>query len=178
MILDVQAHGRRYVVETAAAPDGLLIRYGEQAVVVRLEPAAGAECWWLTAEGRTVPVRLRASNDGVIATLGPVRVPVTVRRWLPVPSRRHAAGGGNRRIEIRAPMPGLVVETRVTAGDSVPPGRPVAIVEAMKMQMEVPSPSAGRVEEVRVRPGQEVAGGQVLVVVRPEGDATPDEGRA
>jgi biotin carboxyl carrier protein len=71
-------------------------------------------------------------------------------------------------VEIRAPMPGLIVETRVAAGQPVPAGAPVVIVEAMKMQMEVPAPAAGRVEEVRVRAGQEVAGGQLLAVVRPD----------
>ena len=76
---------------------------------------------------------------------------------------------------VRAPMPGLVIETPVAVGDPVAAGGPVAIVEAMKMQMEVPSPSAGRVDEVRVRPGQEVAGGQVLAIVRPAPAAEPQE---
>jgi len=167
MIFDVQVRGRHDRVETAAVPDGLLIRTGEQAALVRLEPAVGTQCWRLVVDGHATPVRLHERDGRLIATLGAVRVSTTVRRWLPLPSRERAAAGADRRIEIRAPMPGLVIETRVAAGDPVRAGSPVAIVEAMKMQMEIPAPETGRVEEVRVRAGEEVAGGQLLAIVRP-----------
>jgi len=166
MIFDVQVRGRRHKVDTSVVPDGLLIRTGEQAALVRLEPAVGTQCWRLVVDGHAMPVRLHERDGRLIATLGAVRVSMTVRRWLPLPSRQRAAEDADRRIEIRAPMPGLVIETRV-AGDPVRAGSAVAIVEAMKMQMEIPAPETGRVEEVRVRAGEEVAGGQLLAIVRP-----------
>lgn len=168
MIFEVEIGGRRQKVETTAAPDGLRIRSGDRVALVRLEPAAGAEWWRLLVDGEATPVRVREGGDMLTVTLGPVRVPLTVRRWLPVVSRRAAAAAGDRRVEIRAPMPGLIIETRVAAGQPVAAGALVVVVEAMKMQMEVPAPAAGQVEEVRVRAGQEVAGGQLLAVVRPE----------
>ena len=68
--------------------------------------------------------------------------------------------------EITAPMPGLVVAVRASAGAEIAAGEPVAIVEAMKMQNEITTESGGRVEEVRVEMGQTVESGQVLVVIR------------
>jgi biotin carboxyl carrier protein len=174
VIFEVEVRGQRHKVETTAGPDGVHIRAGGHVVLARIEPLAGAEWWHLVIDGEATPVRLRAGEGGLAVTLGPARVPLTVRRWLPVTTRRAAAAAGDRRVEIRAPMPGLVVETRVAAGQPVAAGAPVVIVEAMKMQMEVPAPAAGHVEEVRVRAGQEVAGGQLLVVVRP--DAGPETG--
>jgi len=167
MIFDVQVRGRRHKVDTRSTAAGVVVRAGEQVALVRLEAAAGTQCWRLVVDDQAMPVRLHERDGRLIATLGAVRVSVSVRRWLPLPSRRSAAAGADRRMEIRAPMPGLVIETRVAAGDPVNAGAPVAIVEAMKMQMEVPSPAAGVVEEVRVRAGQEVTGEQVLAVVRP-----------
>jgi biotin carboxyl carrier protein len=111
-------------------------------------------------------------------TIGAARVQVGVRRALPIASRRPAGAVGAERVEVRAHMPGLIVAVPVEIGSAIRPGEPVAIVEAMKMQMEVPSPVPGCLAEIRVRPGQEVAGGQVLVVVLPEEKALSAETRS
>lgn len=68
--------------------------------------------------------------------------------------------------EVRAPMPGKVLQVLVSPGDSVETGDGLLIVEAMKMENRMQAPASGVVEEVRVEPGQMVDGGQVLVVLR------------
>jgi len=168
MKLEVATPSRRLVVEVEPADDQLAVRADGTLALVRLVPAAGSECWRLYEEGRAVLVRLRPDDRGLLVTIGAARAPVGVRRALPIPSRRSATTAATARVEVRAPMPGLVVAVPLREGDPVPSGAPVAVVEAMKMQMEVPAPAAGRIGEVRVRPGQEVAGGQVLVVVETE----------
>ena len=72
-----------------------------------------------------------------------------------------AAGAG----EIRAPMPGLLVSVQVAEGTLVAGGQPVAIMEAMKMQMELRAPRPGRVRRVSVAAGQELTSGQVLMTI-------------
>ena len=171
---EIAARGGLRRLDVERGPDGLWVRSmtpGTDATLVQLEPLEGTEWWRLTLNGTTIPVRLRQSDGAVHVTVGPERVGVTVRRALPIPSRRSAASAVGGSVEVRAPMPGLVVAMPLHAGQQVDRGRAVAVVEAMKMQMEVPAPAAGRVEEVRVRPGQEVVGGQILVVIRvtPEG---------
>ncbi len=173
MIVEVTVHGSPQRVEVQPGQPGggaLGVHLENAAAGVRLEPLAGSEWWRLEVDGVAVPVRLQAREGGtLLATVGAIRVPLNVRRWLPVRSRRSPTAGGQSRIEVRAPMPGLITATPLTSGDAVEAGGVVAIVEAMKMQMEVPAPTAGRIEEVRVRPGQEVTGGQVLIVVRASG---------
>lgn len=131
-----------------------------------LEPMAGAECWRLVIGGRAVPVRIQEQKGHLLVTVGADRIQVGLRRALPVSSRRASAQNGADRVEVRTPIPGLVVSVPAAIGEAVRAGGVVAVVEAMKMQMEVTSPAAGLIEEIRALPGQEVTGGQVLVLVR------------
>ncbi len=69
------------------------------------------------------------------------------------------------RREVRALMPGKIVDVLVQVGDVVIRDQGLLIIEAMKMENEVKSPAAGEVREVLVQPGQAVESGQVLAVV-------------
>jgi len=64
-----------------------------------------------------------------------------------------------------APMPGTVVSVAVAAGDRVETGRPVLVLEAMKMQHTVSAPYPGTVTVLNVKAGSQVAAGEVLAVV-------------
>jgi glutaconyl-CoA decarboxylase len=66
---------------------------------------------------------------------------------------------------VSAPIPGKVLKVLVNPGDSVNPGKLVATLESMKMEVEVFSDKGGRVKEVRVRPGDFVNVGDALIVL-------------
>jgi acetyl-CoA carboxylase carboxyltransferase component len=68
-----------------------------------------------------------------------------------------------------SPMTGTVVAVLVGAGDTVGQGRPVVILESMKMEHEVVAPATGRVHSVGVKLGDTVAAGDELLVVE-DGD--------
>jgi pyruvate carboxylase subunit B len=85
-------------------------------------------------------------------------------------SRVSSKGAGAAEDEGRAvvaPMPGLVVQIKVSPGDRVESGQAVAIVEAMKMQNELSAPAPGVVAEVHVKSGDAVATGQTLLTMTP-----------
>jgi biotin carboxyl carrier protein len=67
--------------------------------------------------------------------------------------------------DLRAPMPGLIVEVLAQPGDLVESGQVVMIEESMKMQMQLRAPFAGRVEKIGVKPGTQVEKGALLVKV-------------
>lgn len=67
--------------------------------------------------------------------------------------------------EVRAFMPGKVVEVLVAVGDEISKDQGVLIVEAMKMENEVRAPTSGKVKEIRVSAGQAVESGELLVVL-------------
>ncbi len=85
------------------------------------------------------------------------------------PAHRRKAGGATQinTGDIRAPMPGLIVDVLVQEGDSVAEGQVLVVQEAMKMQMQHKSPGAGRVEKVSVAVGDQVEKGAVLIKVSP-----------
>lgn len=77
----------------------------------------------------------------------------------------QSEGGASSGGTITAPMPGKVVDVKVSKGDIVKKGSPVVVVEAMKMQNELPSPIDGKVEEIAVKAGDTVESGQKLIVI-------------
>lgn len=78
------------------------------------------------------------------------------------------------RPELRAPMPGKVVELRVAEGDRVEAGQCVAVIEAMKMQNELGAPCAARVTRVHVAPGRTVEANALLLELEPLGDVSAE----
>lgn len=65
--------------------------------------------------------------------------------------------------EIKAPMPGLVLEINVTEGDEVAEGHKILILEAMKMENAILIHTNAKIKKVIVTSGQAVDKGQVLV---------------
>jgi biotin carboxyl carrier protein len=72
-------------------------------------------------------------------------------------------GTHNTGRELRADMPGLVVDIKCAVGDTVAGGQAVVVLEAMKMQNELPSPGDGVIAEILVEPGQSVESGALLL---------------
>lgn len=61
------------------------------------------------------------------------------------------------------PMPGLVVDVKVNAGERVFRGQELVILESMKMESAVSAPADGVIESVEVQQGDAVETGMVLV---------------
>ncbi len=64
-----------------------------------------------------------------------------------------------------APMPGLILDIFVAAGDTIHTKQDLCILEAMKMKNVIRAPRAGTIAEVRVRSNQAVGKGEVLFVL-------------
>jgi len=62
-----------------------------------------------------------------------------------------------------APMPGLLTKLDVAVGDTVEPGQPVAVMEAMKMENILRAPKAATVKATPAKAGDSLAVDQVIV---------------
>lgn len=78
----------------------------------------------------------------------------------PAPKPAAAPSGAGA---VTAPIPGVVTEIKVAAGDSVKKGDLLMYLEAMKMQNEILAPYDATVTEVVVSQGASVQTGDVLV---------------
>ena len=77
-----------------------------------------------------------------------------------------AADSGNASGEtVAAPMPGNILDVKVSAGSSVKKGDILIILEAMKMENEITAPCDGTVKSVNVSKGSSVETGTVLCVI-------------
>jgi biotin carboxyl carrier protein len=65
--------------------------------------------------------------------------------------------------EIKAPMPGLVLNIIVEEGSVVKKGDPILVLEAMKMENILKSPADGTVKKINVKKGVAVEKNQVLI---------------
>lgn len=74
--------------------------------------------------------------------------------------RPEATPGG-----LNAPMPGLILDVRVSAGQHVEAGETLVVMEAMKMEHVISAPRAGTVGEVLVTKDQQVDRGTALLTL-------------
>ena len=65
--------------------------------------------------------------------------------------------------ELKAPMPGLIVDIRVQPGATVQKGDPLLVLEAMKMENILKAPADGTISSIKVELRANVTKGQVLV---------------
>ena len=82
------------------------------------------------------------------------------------------------RLAVPAPLQGVVVELAAGAGDAVPPGGPLVVLEAMKMQHVVPAPVGAVVDELPVAVGDVVSAGAPVAWLVPADDATAGDAAA
>jgi biotin carboxyl carrier protein len=68
-------------------------------------------------------------------------------------------------VNIKSPMPGLIVAIVVSEGEAVKKGQVVIVLESMKMENELKAPRDGMVGAVKVQPRQTVEQNQVLLVL-------------
>ena len=66
-----------------------------------------------------------------------------------------------------APMPGVVLEIKVSCGDTVSAGDTLLTLEAMKMEHHVKAPYEGTVVEILVSENQQLDNGVPLLVINP-----------
>lgn len=74
-----------------------------------------------------------------------------------------SATAGSKVNTIKAPMPGLILDVKISAGDSVKINDPLLVLEAMKMENVLKSPGEGIVKSVTVKKGDKVEKNQVLI---------------
>jgi len=67
---------------------------------------------------------------------------------------------------VLSPLQGMVLRLLVKPGDKVTKGKPIVVLESMKMEMPVESPHAGEVQEIFVFESEMINAGDVLMVIR------------
>ena len=115
----------------------------------------------ITVNGTTYEVVVEeagsvASAPVFTAPTAPVAAPAA-------PKAAPAVGGGANKVN--APMPGTILDVKVSVGQSVKKGDVICVLEAMKMENDIPAPCDGVIASVNVQKGASVAANDVLATL-------------
>ena len=80
--------------------------------------------------------------------------PATMSAAAPKAAAPAAAPAGGA--QVKAPMPGTILDVKVQNGQSVKKGTVLCILEAMKMENEIQAPCDGKITSLNVRKGDSV----------------------
>ena len=81
----------------------------------------------------------------------------------PAPAPAAAPAGGE---QVTSPMPGTILDVKVSQGASVKKGDVLMILEAMKMENEIMCPCDGKVASIHAAKGAAVESGTLLCVIQ------------
>ncbi|MGC9450011.1 MAG: biotin/lipoyl-containing protein [Oceanipulchritudo sp.] len=120
----------------------------------------------LMVDHKVCPIEVERRGDGMPVRVRLKGVPFDVEifkvastRFRPPLPEREISG------EVRANLPGQIVDVFVHEGQSVDAGAPLVILDAMKMENEIMAPKSGTVKKISVKPGQILAKGDLILEI-------------
>ena len=96
-----------------------------------------------------------------VAPAAPVVAAAAAPATAPAAAPAAAAAG----TQVTAPLPGNILDVKVTAGQAVKAGDLLVLIEAMKMENEVAAPCDGVVKQIVTSKGAVVSTGDLLMVI-------------
>lgn len=128
----------------------------------------------ITVNGKTYQVEVEEVGGTVSApaprpavsqapSAAPAQAPApVVQKPAPAAAPQEVPAGGSA---VNSPMPGTILDIKVTVGKAVKTGEVLMILEAMKMENEIMAPHDGTVASISAVKGASVNAGDVLIVL-------------
>lgn len=99
----------------------------------------------ISIEGTAYTINLKDHYDQMIETMGLME------------------GTANKIKELRAPMPGIILDILINKGDKISEGTPLMVLSAMKMENKLVAPNDGIVKSILVEESDTIEKDQLLV---------------
>jgi biotin carboxyl carrier protein len=149
--------------------DQLLISTGEQDAPVTVRKL-GPHRWMIRLRQRWIEIFgvVRGGQGRIVVAGRQYAVSVVDERARQLAALTRAAGGVASKVDVRSPMPGLIVSIPVSVDQMVKRGERLVVLQAMKMENELTSPRDGRVAAIHVAEAQTVEQGVILVTLEGE----------
>ncbi|MGN0553557.1 MAG: biotin/lipoyl-containing protein [Oscillospiraceae bacterium] len=114
----------------------------------------------ITVNGKAYDVAVEEVSGGAAPVAAAPVAAAPAPSAAPAPAAAPAAG-----TPVTAPMPGTILDVKVSVGTEVKEGQPVAVLEAMKMENDVPAAASGKVVAISVKKGDSVQTGDVILTI-------------
>ena len=128
----------------------------------------------ITVNGTSYEVVVEEVSGGSVAApvsapavAAPVAAPKAAPAAAPAPKKAAApaASGAKGNVSVTAPMPGTILDVKVSVGQSVKKGDVICVLEAMKMENDIPAPCDGVIASVNVSKGSSVNANDVIASI-------------
>ena len=97
---------------------------------------------------------------------GAASAPVSTSAPVSAPKKAAPKATGNQgSVKINSPMPGKILNIKLSAGATVKKGDVILLLEAMKMENEIVAPQDGTVASIDANEGASVEAGNVLATL-------------
>ena len=118
----------------------------------------------ITVNGTTYEVVVEEAGEVAAAPVYSAPV-VSAPAAAPAAPKAAPAAAPAGATTVTSPMPGTILNVKVSAGQSVKKGDVICVLEAMKMENDIPAPCDGVVASVNVQKGASVAAGDVIASI-------------
>lgn len=117
----------------------------------------------ITVNGTPYNVTVEEGTSTATApAAAPAQAPTPQAAPAPKAAPAPSAAGS---ISVDAPMPGNILDIKVSNGAAVKAGQVLCVLEAMKMENDIVAPQDGTVASINVNKGDTVEAGQTIITL-------------
>lgn len=153
------------VTDSESASGKFAVQVGDTKHTIHLTPNPDSSDFILKVGKENYSANLMAetiSRGFQPTTISPTLSTFTPTTPTPTPAKREQVEPGT----VTAPLPGRVLEVRVTEGAIIKMGEVLLVLEAMKMANEIRAPQDGTIAKVHVAAGTAVEKGQPMITIQ------------
>jgi propionyl-CoA carboxylase alpha chain len=164
----VKLDDHNYPVTVRPIDDGYKISFENHRLYITSKWVLGSSLFQATINGKEYSVQIE-SNNGTSFKLSYMGISVCATVYTPraaelnkfMQQKAQEATEG----DLIANIAGMVVEVKVSKGEAVTKGQPLAVLESMKMENVLLSPKEGIIKAIHVQPKQAILAGQLIIEI-------------
>ncbi len=117
----------------------------------------------ITVNGKAYDVEVEeVGGSAPAAAPAAASAPAAAPAAAPAPKAAAPVGAGT---PVKAPMPGNILDVKVSVGDTVSVGQVLVILEALKMENDIVANASGKITSLTVKKGDSVNSDDVIATI-------------
>ncbi|MBZ0136480.1 MAG: hypothetical protein K8I27_08925 [Planctomycetes bacterium] len=168
MDYEVEVDGQKHAVRFFERDGKLHVHHAGGTFPVNIDTPLRSKVQVAQLNGDAQRFGYHRGKDGTDIILDGVVYAANVRELehvrLAAVARRKGSGGG---VDVKAPMPGMVVAVHVEIGQQVKKNESLLSLHAMKLENDIRAPKEGIVKEIAVKPNDVLEKGTLMIKLAP-----------